>query len=244
MFCEKIEIGETHINFSSDLENIDISSFIINERLKLISYIKRNPDFKNSLEPVPRDHSLKNAPLIVKMMDRASRKGEVGPMAAVAGTIAELSLSFLLEKGSKYSIIDNGGDIALKTNKKIVCGLYAGNSSLSGKIGFEIKAGKVQGVCTSSGTIGHSISFGRSDSVTVFATQASAADALATSIANEANGNLDSDAVQNCLERADDFKEYLKGVLVIVGESAGTLGKIPTLVQTNKKRALGDLFEI
>ncbi|MBU4535363.1 MAG: UPF0280 family protein [Euryarchaeota archaeon] len=244
MFCKKIEIDQTRINFSSDLENIDISSFIINERLKLISYIKRNPDFKNSLEPVPRDDSLKKAPLIVKMMDRASRKGEVGPMAAVAGTIAELSLSLLLKKGSKYSIIDNGGDIALKTNKKIVSGLYAGNSSLSGKIGFEIKAGRAQGICTSSGTIGHSISFGRSDSVTVFARQASVADALASSIANEANGELDHDAVQNSLERADDFKEYLQGVLVIVGESAGTLGKIPTLVKTDKKRVLGDLFEV
>ena len=100
------------------------------------------------------------------------------------------------------------------------------------------------GICTSSGTVGHSISFGRSDSVTVFADEASIADALATSIANEAVGKQDHDAVQNSLEKADDFKKSMRGVMVVVGESAGTLGKIPQLIQTDKKTVLGDLFEI
>ena len=133
----------------------------------------------------------------------------------------------------------------LKTDQDVVVGLYAGESSLSGELGFKIKFGKTpMGVCTSSGTVGHSISFGRSDSVTVFAEEASIADALATSIANNALGDKDHDAVQKSLERAEDFRKFMRGVLVVVGESAGTLGKIPKLVQTNKKVVLGDFFEI
>ena len=109
-------------------------------------------------------------------------------------------------------------------------------------LGFKIKFGKTpMGICTSSGTVGHSISFGRADSVTVFADEASIADALATSIANDAQGEKDHDAVQNSLERAEDFRKSMRGVLVVVGESAGTLGKIPKLVQTDRKVVLGKI---
>ena len=154
-------------------------------------------------------------------------------------------MGFLVENGAKYVIIDNGGDLALKTDKDVIVGLYAGESSLSGKLGFKIKNEKTpMGICTSSGTVGHSISFGRSDSVTVFADEASIADALATSIANAALGKTDHDAVQNSIERAEDFKNLMKGVLVVVGENAGTLGKIPKLVQTDKKVVIGDLFDV
>lgn len=245
MIRQRIEIGETKINLSSDLHQVDIHPFIFNQRWKLINYIKRNPDFKNSLEPVSRDSKWSEVPLIVRMMESASRKAEVGPMAAVAGTIAELSLKYLLKKGSRCSIVDNGGDIAFKNDRKIIVGLYAGSSSLSGEIGFKIKSSKrEQGICTSSGTVGHSISFGISDSVTVFARKASVADALATSIANEVKGDSDQSAVQNGLDKADNFKEYMRGVLIVLGETAGILGKIPSLVQTDKKRVVGDLFEI
>ncbi len=241
MTREKIHIEETLINLITDIKNHGISGYILKERLILKDYIRRNPDFLTSLEPV----LVKEGPLIAKIMSRAARKAEVGPMAAVAGTISQLSLLHLLNKGSRYSIIDNGGDIALKTNRKVVTGLYAGNSSLSGNIGFQIKPSPIpMGICTSSGTVGHSISFGRADAVTVFASEASTADALATSIANQARGDKDQDAVQNCLDKADDFKEHFRGVLVIVGENAGTVGKIPQLIKTDKKAVLGDLFEI
>jgi ApbE superfamily uncharacterized protein (UPF0280 family) len=124
-------------------------------------------------------------------------------------------------------------------------GLYAGTSSLSGQIGFKIKPGKTpMGICTSSGTVGPSISLGRADSVTVFTDEASIADALATSVANEANGDTDQDAVQSCLDRADDFKSYFKGVMIVIGEAAGTIGKIQKLIKTDKKVVLGDLFDL
>ena len=243
---ERIKIGETDLVLKTDLMKHELPNFILKQRFELMSYIRENPDFLNSFEPVLVEKKNNvEPPLIIRLMVRAGRRGEVGPMAAVAGTISQLSMGFMIENGAKYVIVDNGGDVALKTDHDVVVGLYAGESSLSGELGFKIKYGKTpMGICTSSGTVGHSISFGRSDSVTVFAEEASIADALATSIANTALGDKDHDAVQKSLERAEDFRKFMRGVLVVVGESAGTLGKIPKLVQTNKKVVLGDLFEI
>ena len=249
---ERIKIGETDLILKTDQLEHELPKFILTQRIKLKNYINIHPEFLTSFEPVlvavePNKsiNKIDEPPLIVKLMARAGRKGDVGPMAAVAGTISQLCMGFLAENGAKYVIIDNGGDVSLKTDKDVTVGLYAGESSLSGQLGFKIKSGKTpMGICTSSGTVGHSISFGRSDSVTVFADEASIADALATSIGNSAVGETDHDAVQNSIERAEEFKKIMRGVLVVVGENAGTLGKIPKLVQTDKKVVIGDLFEI
>ncbi|BDZ67774.1 hypothetical protein GCM10025860_12220 [Methanobacterium ferruginis] len=225
----------------SDVEPQHLVGYILRQREELKNYIKMHKDFQTSLEPL----KVGVAPPVVKMMGKASAIAGVGPMAAVAGTISQLSLNFLLNQKAKYVIVDNGGDVALKTNQDVVMGLYAGESSLSGKIGFKIKHNKTpMGICTSSGTVGHSISFGRADSVTVFASEASTADALATSIANHATGDVDGEIVENCLGKAEEFREYFRGVLVVVGEAAGTVGKIPNLVETEKKVVLGDLFDV
>lgn len=241
MIKAKISIEETIITLKTDLKKHNLNSFILKERRELKNYILKHDDFLISLEPV----LVEDAPLIVNMMARAGRKAEVGPMAAVAGTIAQLSMGYLLSKGAKMVIVDNGGDVALKTNEDVIMGLYAGNSSLSGQIGFKLKHEKTSmGVCTSSGTVGHSISFGRADSVTVFAKEASVADALATSIANEVKGQLDNDAISNGLARADDLRDHMRGVIIIVGESAGMVGKVPQLIKTDKKVVLGDLFDV
>ncbi|EKQ55633.1 MAG: hypothetical protein B655_0131 [Methanobacterium sp. Maddingley MBC34] len=241
MIKKRIQIKETNILLRTDIEPTYLFSFIIKCREELKSYIRMNNEFLTSLEPL----KVGEAPLIVKMMAESAEIAGVGPMAAVAGTISQLTLNFLLNQDAKYVIVDNGGDIALKTNKDAIMGLYAGESSLSGRIGFKIKSHKTpMGICTSSGTVGHSISFGMADSVTVFASSASVADALATSIANHARGNMEVELVENCLGKAEEFREHLRGVLVVVGESAGTLGKIPDLVETNKKVVLGDLFDV
>jgi len=241
MIKKRIHIQETIILLRADIEPPHLVSFITKCREELKSYIRMNNEFQTSLEPL----KVGEAPLIVKMMAESAEIAGVGPMAAVAGTISQLTLKFLLNHDAKYVIVDNGGDIALTTYKDVIMGLYAGESSLSGKIGFKIKSRKTpMGICTSSGTVGHSISFGQADSVTVFASSASVADALATSIANRATGNKEVEQVENCLEKAEEFREYLRGVLVVVGESAGTVGKIPDLVETNKKVVLGDLFDV
>ncbi len=241
MIKKRIHIQETNIILTSDVEPQYLLSFITKCRGELKNYIRMNPEFQTSLEPL----KVGEAPLIVKMMAESAEIADVGPMAAVAGTISQLILNFLLNHEAQNVIVDNGGDIALKTNEDVIMGLYAGESSLSGRIGFKIRSRNTpMGICTSSGTVGHSISFGHADSVTVFASSASVADALATSIANHATGNNEVEQVENCLGKAEDFREYLRGVLVVVGESAGTVGKIPDMVETNKKVVLGDLFDV
>jgi uncharacterized protein len=241
MIKRRIWIQETNIRLRTDIEAVKLVDFILKQRGELKNYINKNRLFLTSLEPL----EVEDAPLIVKIMARAAAIADVGPMAAVAGTISQLCLNFLLKLGAEYVVVDNGGDVALKTNKDVIMGLYAGESSLSGKIGFKIKYEKTPlGICTSSGTVGHSISFGRADAVTVFASEASMADALATSIANHALGDEDYEAVECCLETAEEFRENFQGVLVVVGEAAGTVGKIPSLVETEKKVVLGDLFDV
>lgn len=241
MIKKRIQIQETNIILTSDVEPQYLLSFITKCRAELKNYIRINNEFQTSLEPL----KLGEAPLIVKMMAESAEIAGVGPMAAVAGTISQLTLNFLLNQNAQYVIVDNGGDIAIKTNKDVIMGLYAGESSLSGRIGFKIKSRKTpMGICTSSGTVGHSISFGQADSVTVFSSSASTADALATAIANYATGNKEVELVENCLGKAEELREHFQGVLVVVGESAGTVGKIPDLVETNKKVVLGDLFDV
>ncbi|HMK54823.1 MAG TPA: UPF0280 family protein [Methanobacteriaceae archaeon] len=241
MIKRRIQVEETSIILKTDIETHDLTSFILKERSSLKNYIKLNPEFLTALEPI----EVNKAPSLVKTMTCAGKIAGVGPMAAVAGTISQFCLNYLLDKGSKYSIVDNGGDVALKTNRDVTVGLFAGESSLSGRIGFRIRHQRTpMGICTSSGTVGHSISFGRADSVTVFAPQSSVADALATSLANSAQGDSDGEAVQNSLSKAEELKDHFRGVMIVVGESAGTIGKIPKLVETDKKVVLGDLFEM
>jgi uncharacterized protein len=241
MIRRRIQVEETNIILQTDLKKHDLINFIIKERNKIKSYINLHPEFLTSFEPV----NVEQAPPIVEEMVFAGKLADVGPMAAVAGTISQFCLNHLLVNGAKYVTVDNGGDIALKTDRDVVVGLYSGFSSLSGAIGFKIKYGKTpMGICTSSGTVGHSISFGKADSVTVFAKKASVADALATSIANMATSPHESESIQKCLEWAEKLREHFNGVLVVVGESAGTIGKVPKMVETNKKVVLGDLFEL
>lgn len=233
-YTDKNDNKNTKDNIKS-LEN-----FIISQREQLKNYMKHNPLFVKTLEPyrIKESEKTHRIPKIIKLMINGSKIANVGPTATLAGTIAELSLDYLVEQGSNYSIIDNGGDIAFLNNhnsEKVLFGIYAGTSPLSGEIGFEFKFKKKNqkfGVCSSSASVGYSISYGRSDCVTVIANQASVADGLATSIANNVNGKKDEDAVENGLIAAEKFKEHYAGTLIIVGESVGTIGKLPKIVET------------
>ena len=165
----------------------------------------------------------------------ASNYCNVGPMACVAGSISEMSLEYLISNNSKYSIIENGGDIAIINNKKAICGIYSNNKILGNNIGFKLKSRKTPlGICTSSGKIGHSISFGQADSVTVISKQASIADGLATKIANSVTGENSEDKVNNACEVSENFKELFDGVLIISDENVGVVGRLPKIVETKE----------
>jgi ApbE superfamily uncharacterized protein (UPF0280 family) len=192
---------------------------VLKYRQQLERYVEKNPAFQTSLEPVKVPQS---APVIVRDMAEAGMKAGVGPMAAVAGAIAEGVGKGLLEFSPEI-IVENGGDIFLRILKKRVVGIYAGGSSLTGKIGLEISPQDTPlGVCTSSGTVGHSLSYGKADAVVVAAASAALADAAATSICNRVRQPKNID---KALEFARGIGG-LKGVVIIIGNDIGVWGAV------------------
>lgn len=233
MYFEEINIDETHIRLTSDLNDVNLKHYIYRIRQDLKRYISMNQDFLLSIEPLKYNND-NLSPIVLKMYE-SSTKADVGPMACVAGTISEMSVKYLIENGSEYSIVENGGDVALINDKTVLCGIYSNNEILGNRIAFKIKPRKKYlGICTSSGKIGHSISFGHSDSVTVISKSPSVADGLATRIANEVTGKDCESKVSNALEIAEEYREFFNGVLIISGENVGTVGKLPKIVESNE----------
>ncbi len=186
-------------------------------RDQIKDYIVNDPKFESSLEPI---EIKEDAPPIVKDMARQAKVANVGPMAAVAGAVAEYVGKDLLRYSAEV-IVENGGDIFIKSSKPRTVAIYAGSSPLTGKIALKISADQMPlGVCTSSGTVGHSISFGKADSVTALSESTSLADAVATATCNLVKDEGD---IERGIRFARKF-EGIKGVAIIVGDRIGAWG--------------------
>jgi ApbE superfamily uncharacterized protein (UPF0280 family) len=224
-FRVAVKESDLHVSATVNLKS-KTERLVVKYREKLEKYIEHHPVFLTSLNPVAVEE---NAPDIVKMMAEASAKVGVGPMAAVAGAINELIASELLEFPQEL-IIENGGDVYLHSLKKRVVGIFAGESPLSGKIGLEIAPEDTPcGVCTSSGTVGHSLSFGRADAVTVISLSTPLADAGATATGNRVR-------VAEDIPKAIEFASKIPGitgVLIIMGDRVGAWGNVK-IVETKK----------
>ncbi len=209
---------DLHIQANENLEKA-ARNLILKYRGHIEAYIKRNPVFVKTLAPFfIRDI----APLIVQDMAAAGIKANVGPMAAVAGAVAQYVGNSLLA-GTDEVIVENGGDIFIKTKKKLTIAIYAGKSPLSLKTGIVIgPLEKPVGVCTSSGTIGHSLSMGKADAVTVISDSCPLADAAATSIGNLVKKASD---IPGALESGQNI-EGVKGIVIIMGNKLGACGDI------------------
>jgi ApbE superfamily uncharacterized protein (UPF0280 family) len=209
---------DLHIRASTNLKR-KTHKLVLKYRSMLEEYIAHNPDFLTSLKPITVG---KDAPRIAKEMAIAASKVGVGPMASVAGAIAEFVGNELFALSPEI-IIENGGDIYLKSLKKRMIGIYAGQSPLTGKIGLEINAEDTPlGICTSSGTVGHSLSFGQADAVIVLSKSAILADAAATAIGNSI---VQPNDIPRGIELAEDI-EGLKGVLIIKDDKLGIWGDV------------------
>jgi ApbE superfamily uncharacterized protein (UPF0280 family) len=188
-------------------------------RSHLESYIERYPDFRTSLTPLPLNE---NAPLIVKAMLEAGEKAGVGPMASVAGAIAEFVGRELMSFSTEV-IIENGGDIFMVSRLLRIIGIYAGASPFGGKIGLEIAPDNTPiGVCTSSGMVGHSLSLGKADAAVLLSQSATLADAAATAVGNIVHTTED---IPRGLEKAQQI-EGITGVLIIKDDKMGSWGNI------------------
>lgn len=188
-------------------------------RLQIEEYVKSHPDFLTSLIPV---EPAPGAPYIITAMCGAARKAGVGPMAAVAGALSEVTGKELLRLSDEV-IVENGGDIFMSTKAVRRVGIFAGKSPLSEKLALEIMPEKSPlGICTSSGTVGHSLSFGKADAALVVSADTFLADAVATALGNRVNSPEDMEAA---LEFASGV-EGVEGALVIIGDKLGAWGDI------------------
>lgn len=216
----QVAVRETDllIRTRSELEAEALAS-VQRSRSDLEKYIQTHPLFLTALKPLAVED---NAPAIVKGMAEAAGKAGVGPMAAVAGAIAERVGKDLLPLSDEV-IVENGGDIFLKISRERRIGIFAGKSVLTQKIAFVVQPEETPlGVCTSSGTVGHSLSFGRADAVVVFSTSTPLADAAATAICNRIQTASD---FPEAIKFAESVKG-LKGVAIIKGDKIGLWGQI------------------
>lgn len=187
-------------------------------RRDLEHYLLKHPDFLSAMAPLPVGP---DAPPLVREMADAGETAGVGPMAAVAGAVAETVGRKLLERSSEI-VVENGGDIFLSSRKERTISIEAGTSPFSRRIGIRIVKNQPLGICTSSGTVGHSISYGRSDAVCILSPSAALADAAATAVGNRVQNPED-------IQGALDFLAKLPGIkggLVIVGEKMGAWGEV------------------
>lgn len=185
------------------------------------AYIRAHEDFAGSLVPQPGDPS---APLEVREMLAAGRAAGVGPMAAVAGTIAEIVGRGLVEAGVDDLIVENGGDIYIVRSQECTVAVFAGASPLSNRIGIRLEPDAMPcGVCCSSGSIGHSLSLGRADAVVVVARSTPLADAAATRIGNAVHGTPAS--ISEGLKLAGKISG-IAGAVIIQDKHFGAWGEI------------------
>jgi hypothetical protein len=148
---------------------------VLDCRNRIETYIQFHPEFATSLVPVK---NLFPVPPIITDMLEAGRMAQVGPMAAVAGAVAQFCGAALLNH-TREVIVENGGDIFVKSDSETVFSIYAKNSPFSMTTGIRIeKRDKPYGLCTSSGTFGHSKSFGKTDATTILSDSCALADAL------------------------------------------------------------------
>ena len=214
------KVRETDLMISAE-KNLEDSArkSVIKYRNQIEQYARVCNDFLTSFAPLSYDDL---APAIVKEMLRASISSGVGPMASVAGAIAQFVAGDLLLESSEI-IVENGGDIYALLRKDLRIGLFAGDSPLSNKLSFTIKAEDLpMGICTSSATVGHSISLGKADAVCVISKSAALADAAATAVGNAVQNRRD-------IRKGIDVGSRIQGVLgivVIIGAEMGAYGNI------------------
>jgi len=232
------EVGETAVTVISDEEFLQAAKdAIFDAREIILSKIQEDPYFKVSFEPIAVDNSDDD---LIKRMCNASILANVGPMAGVAGAIAVYAVEKMCIAGSKYAIVENGGDIALSIDREVTVGLFANDPKFE-DLAFKIpKINGITGICSSSGLVGPSVSFGNSGICTVFSDDVVLADACATAL-----GNLvvrgESKEMSSALESIGNITG-VNGCVVYCNGLFAMYGDVPELVRSNVK--LSDITKI
>ena len=213
-------IGIHPASFRSDIPGYALN-LAKDLRREMDRYIDLHPLFLSSLTPLPPD---RKAHVVIQKMIAASVIAGTGPMSAVAGAFSQFIGEALIDQfGVREIIVENGGDIYLSIQKDLEVGIFAGKSPLSNQLAVVVPSEfSPLGLCTSSGTVGPSLSFGKADAVTIACSDASLADALATRFGNEVKTPKD---IQKALQLSEDFRDILS-ILIIAEDQIGVKGKL------------------
>ena len=215
---------------------IEAKESLLSNRIILEKFIKKNDKFLTSFLPI----KIKSEFEIINLMSEASVVCDVGPMAAVAGAFADLMLQSM--NSPEVALVENGGEIAIETKETLKIALFAGYNQLNLNLGFLIQEKDCPiGIGTSSATIGHAISLGQADAVTVFANTATLADGAATRIANEVKGKDIEKSIKNALDIAVNIED-VKGAFICRENKVGQVGNLPSFfkIEGNKDQILND----
>jgi ApbE superfamily uncharacterized protein (UPF0280 family) len=227
LFKESFGIKESQCKVIADKpEGIQKAKEAISiHRRNLEEHIKSHSIFFHSLEPV----TVPTKPLVARLMAETAKKANVGPMAAVAGILADLAVEEMLSVGCKVAVVENGGEICAVSNIPIDVAVAIGEEPLSKRFGFRLTEFPIA-VATSSGRFSHAFSFGDAEAVTVFCKSAGLADAAATSVCNVVKGEDGKAAIQTGIDRALSI-HGVEGVMIIFKGLTGTAGKIPKIIK-------------
>jgi ApbE superfamily uncharacterized protein (UPF0280 family) len=229
LFKRAFELKESCGTIIADKEDaLDVAFASIRQnRETLENYAKNNPLFLSSLKPV----KVPAEPLVAKLMAETATKACVGPMAAVAGVLADLAVKDMLNTGCEVAVVEDGGEVSAVSNVPLDVALAAGDAPLSRRFGFRLTDFPI-GVATSSGCFSHALSFGHAEAATVFCSNAGLADAAATAVGNIVRGDDYQAAIQRGIELAFSIKG-VEGVLIIYKGFVGTAGKIPKIIKVD-----------
>ncbi|MDD5307021.1 MAG: UPF0280 family protein [Deltaproteobacteria bacterium] len=216
----EVKIRESDLLFLCDRDlREEARREVARVRDELEAYVARDPVFLTTLEP---HRVLPGAPAVAAWMAEVCEPWGVGPMAAVAGAVAEIAGRKLLESATTV-IAENGGDVFARSDEPVRFALYAGEDSpFSDTLAFEVDAGEGVGVCTSSGVVGPSLSFGKADAVVTVASDAAFADAAATAIANRIKTAADVERVV----AQEKERGALEALIACAGDRIGFFGEI------------------
>ena len=228
---QAFRLKESNCTIISDTESgVEVAkSSIEHNRQQLEAYIKEHPQFLHSFEPVAFDQG----PKVARLMADASAKAGVGPMAAVAGVLADLAVEEMIDSGCKVAVVENGGEVSAVSDQPVDIGFAAGDELLSREMGFRLRKFPI-GLATSSGLYSHAFSFGDAEAVTIFAVDAGVADAAATAVANLVKGDDVRGIIRQGIKRALSIEE-VKGVFILYRGVVGKAGQIPELIKVNPK---------
>jgi ApbE superfamily uncharacterized protein (UPF0280 family) len=232
LFKEAFQYKETRCTIIADKEQAikTARESIRRNRKELEDYAKKNPRFLYTLEPIPAPAE----PLVARLMAEAAEKANVGPMAAVAGVLADLAVKDMVLDGCEVAVVENGGEVSAISNRPIDVALAAGDAPLSKRFGFRLTDFPV-GLATSSGLFSHALSFGDAEAATVFCRNAGLADAAATAVGNVVKGEDHQGTIQRGIDKALSI-QGVEGVLIIYRGFTGTAGKIPQIIKVDPSK--------